>query len=270
MPKKKPLKSPAVMSFLKKGFTLYLALFILSWVLVDYDQIKTGAKIRTSSFFKPSTYNGLIRFHEGEGKPERKQLKDYAYYYQKLIDYNPELADAHVLLGYCLYSLGRPQDAKNHYQTAVDLNPPLFWAYYNLGVIHFQQKDYRRAIDLFQQAVGKHPQHTVGFMQSSDKVFVPLLKGRLTQPVMLTRLREGYRHAYLLLTLSHAALGDYLSMQRSGQQALIMNVGDKELFTFLVDFARRQQEGEKSSSLIVSGQKTVDDLLTRDDRLRFF
>ena len=52
-------------------------------------------------------------------------------------------------LGLCFRKLEKWTEAKEHLQRALNLNPLRIEALTNLGLLYYQQKDYRPALDYF-------------------------------------------------------------------------------------------------------------------------
>ncbi|MEC9465084.1 MAG: tetratricopeptide repeat protein, partial [Myxococcota bacterium] len=67
---------------------------------------------------------------------------------------NPELAEAHAILGMVYHALGRLDDGLFHYERAVSINPHFSAAYNNMGTLLIDLGRYDEAIDAFEVALG--------------------------------------------------------------------------------------------------------------------
>ena len=196
-----------------RSVVLYLAAFLILVVLVDPKRLQ--AKI-LNYLAQPIDY--LVYFSNGEESLNVHKIREYAHYYETLIEYVPNAAAAYGMLAFCYYHMGKEAEAINLYQKAVTLQPHSFWFDYNLGVIYFAQKKYAKAIASFQKALGTPPQAAVIVMHNT-KVFAH--SGNLTrlinadhgpyaslEEMMFSHLKEGYIRAAQLTLLSSQRLRD--------------------------------------------------------------
>lgn len=73
---------------------------------------------------------------------------------------DPELLEAHMLMGKVMYSQGRLADAANSFETAANLDDWTDEAWYMLGRISQQQGDHQKAVASFQKAIEIRPINT--------------------------------------------------------------------------------------------------------------
>lgn len=77
---------------------------------------------------------------------------------QKAIEYDPNYANAHVLLATLLYYAGRPQEGLERIQKAMQLNPRHPYNYtFHLGQAYFILRRYGEAIAAFQNGIDSNP-----------------------------------------------------------------------------------------------------------------
>ena len=67
---------------------------------------------------------------------------------------NPDLAEAHAILGMVYHALGRLDDGLAHYERAVSIKPHFSAAYNNMGTLLIDLGRYDEAIDAFEVALG--------------------------------------------------------------------------------------------------------------------
>ena len=79
------------------------------------------------------------------------------YYYQRILDIEPQRADIHYKLGVYYMNQDRPNRAIEAYTKATELNPTYADPYYNLGYMFIQMKDYATARDYFTKAIRAEP-----------------------------------------------------------------------------------------------------------------
>ena len=89
---------------------------------------------------------GLLCQQEGK-------LEEAAFYYQRALDYNPNLQPVHYNLGIVLHQQGDLLGAYQSYKQAIALEPDDVNAYYNLGIVLQHQGLLKAAIDSYQQAI---------------------------------------------------------------------------------------------------------------------
>jgi tetratricopeptide (TPR) repeat protein len=79
------------------------------------------------------------------------------YYYQRILDIEPQRADIHYKLGVYYMNQDQPNRAIEAYTKATELNPTYADPYYNLGYMFIQMKDYATARDYFTKAIKAEP-----------------------------------------------------------------------------------------------------------------
>jgi adenylate cyclase len=79
----------------------------------------------------------------------------------KALDLAPDLAEAHVAQGHIRSLAGDPDGATRSFERAVALNPELHEAYYYFARHLLAQGDYRRSVEMFEQAFRTRPDEYV-------------------------------------------------------------------------------------------------------------
>lgn len=79
------------------------------------------------------------------------------YYYQRILDVQPQRADIYYKLGVYYMNQNQPNKAIEAYTKATQINPTYADPYYNLGYMFIQMKDYQTARDYFSQAINVAP-----------------------------------------------------------------------------------------------------------------
>ena len=149
-----------------------------SFIFVEQEKVKEKAKLITLNQFIPRYYENL--FHWSNGAPEVQSLDNlptYTRYYEKIMEYMPQLPEGYGLLAFCYYYAGKKAEAIALYEKALILNPHVLWFYYNLGVIHYKDRQYAQAMAAFQKALNVDLNLSVKFILSS-KLYQDILRER--------------------------------------------------------------------------------------------
>jgi len=134
--------------------------------------------------------------------PDKNFLRDSVKYYDAIIGYAPQMAEAYHLLGLGHHFLGENHAALGNQHKAVLLNPNFFWAWYNLGVMEYQEGKFAKAAESFQRALALRPEF-VGKVLVSSRIFVEIIRSSETTEVLnAQRVQTGYREAEQLLAAS--------------------------------------------------------------------
>ncbi len=116
------------------------------------DHIRALKHLRTAVTLKPDFDEGLANL--GNLYLALEQWQEAVPYFEKLLDRplykTPYLA--HNNLGWALFNLGHPTEARMHFDQAVFLNPQFCLGYNNLGRLHAQEGQTRRALEAFHKA----------------------------------------------------------------------------------------------------------------------
>ncbi len=219
----------AALFVLKRCGLLYLVFALCGHVLINNDVVKG----KTLNSIRPSSFNYLFDVTEHPEKIDRKQLWEYVYYYKKLVDFLPNLADAYGMLGFCYYHLGKTNKAIDNYKKAVLLAPQFFWFRYNLGVIYYRKQDYVKAAKCFKAAIALDLEESIVFI-SMSKMYKPMLwSGAVnTREKLMSRMREGYLNVCFLLVLSSNALKQYDDVYRYAKKAIKEDLGAQASFYY--------------------------------------
>ena len=88
-------------------------------------------------------YNKLLLF-AAENKPVapdlfKEEMGDrYDIYFEKVVEYFPDLWETYEVLGFLYYNEARWEDSVRAYKKSIELYPYFFWSHYDLGVIYFR------------------------------------------------------------------------------------------------------------------------------------
>ncbi|MDO8580873.1 MAG: tetratricopeptide repeat protein, partial [Candidatus Omnitrophota bacterium] len=185
--------------------TIFTLLLMASWVFYlssYYEKIKFQNQIESLNVTMPGSFSYLLDVEKLK-KVDLREINRYINFYQKIVDYFPEQADAHSMLGFCYYYRGDGAKALSAYKKAINNHPDYFWFYYNLGVIYFQKSDYVQAVPFLEKAIKTNPDENLRYTLSSNVVYRGVLD-EIPQPdqELKRRLVSGYQQAYFLLALS--------------------------------------------------------------------
>src|SRR5262245_32151125 len=110
---------PALKWLSTRTLIIYLILFCVSFLFVDYKTLRIRIMVRTLNHnLPPDGFGYLIRLGEGEGDVpvDKEALRSYANYYEKVIKFMPHLADAHGMLGLSYFYLNQPGKALRSFE----------------------------------------------------------------------------------------------------------------------------------------------------------
>jgi len=99
---------------ISRTFVFYAILCAVSFALIDYKELNERLMIRTLNHNIPiEGFGYLIRLGEGgaEAPVDRNALEAYARYYEKVVQFFPNLPDAHGMLGFNYFYLDQPGKA---------------------------------------------------------------------------------------------------------------------------------------------------------------
>ena len=177
----------------------YVLIFLAGHFMVKHERVAFGLKVRILNSIMSSSFTSLINIIEIGGTTyleDEESLQAHLRFYQRVIDFFPERADAHGMAGVCYYYLGQKDQAKKFFERAEVLKPDFFWYPYNLGVIHFEAKQYAKANHFFSKAIAIDPNATLAYIRKSKVIFKSIM---LDDPKFakqtVNRLKEGYRQA---------------------------------------------------------------------------
>ncbi len=231
---------------LTRAIVLYLFLFCLSSLVVDYKKIRFQTRLREINATMPRNFGYLLDLAEGRATPDITYLKNYLVFYSRIVLYFPDQADAQAMLGFCFYQIGLEDKAAQYYQQAIKLAPDVFWFYHNLGVIYFKQSKLKEAGELFQKAVSLDPKNTTAFIHNSHVVYQTLLMSDPASDKELNqRLSDAYDHGYQLSILSFYYLRDFGRMGEMAQKALGKVQQNQDVFYFyagMADYQKKEYE----------------------------
>jgi len=79
--------------------------------------------------------------------------------YQKIIETNPNDAEAYYNIGIVYYSEKKYDESKGQFQKAIEIYPDFAEAYYSLGVVYYAEANYDKAIEAFSKAIQIDPRN---------------------------------------------------------------------------------------------------------------
>jgi len=198
------IKKAAVWS-VQRTAVLYALAVVVILLTVDVSLARYNMQLATLNRIKPLDNNYLIDFSKAEVELDKKKLKKYEHYYQKVSDYIDGRADALGLLGYCQFHLGKPEEAIKLYKKAIEINPHFFWFYYNLGVIYYKQGSFKEASAMFDRAIETDPEAVLVFIFNSKRIYLPLLASESGKPekFLLRQVKSGFMDVFKGAVISH-------------------------------------------------------------------
>ncbi len=208
------------MNFLKITLIVASMLLVFGAVFVLSGEYKK-AKLRNLNHFYPHEYTYLYSVEKGLDPVDKIRLEKYRVYYHKLIQYKPDLAEAHMMLGYCDFYLNDLDGAGLSFKKAVDLKIPLPAAYYNLGLVSYMKGDYVFAVKVLKAALEANLSQMSSFLIGS-KVYLDIItsSSNIVEENQ-QRLVDQYRAIYRLLILCFYQLKDNEQMLLYFKQAVL-------------------------------------------------
>jgi tetratricopeptide (TPR) repeat protein len=191
------------------SLTLLLLIFLFKsfqGLFADWQRVKTKLYFSPLNKLQPNkeVLDHLVKGIYGNQALDAQILERLKRYFILLSEYFPERSDAFGMKGLCLYYQGQIPQAEEAYQKAIELNPHFFWFYYNLGVIHMKDNNYPAAMAAFKQGLQTRPEHALYYIQTSEKVYLPILKSTrdLWGWEPQDQLKQGYQDCLGLLLLA--------------------------------------------------------------------
>lgn len=157
--------------FLSRAVVFYAVLICLSFGFVDYKKIAFNMKIDAINAVLPESYKYLIDVSEGKVSVNYQKFKQYVIFYQTVVNFFPERADAHALLGYCFFKLNNLAKAEYHYKEAIKLNSDNFMFYYNFAMLKLNSGDIKGAKDYLSKAVNCDLGNSIKFLHDSKIIY---------------------------------------------------------------------------------------------------
>lgn len=223
---------------LRRAMCFYLVIFFLIYVVVDYEKVRFGLKVRIIENFMPSSFRYLTSIVKENATERSAELKEYIKFYEKVNQFFPNQVDTLSMLGFCYSKLGDTRRAVFYYNKAIQLDPQYFWPYYNLGLIYFKNRLFKEARAMFQQAILCDLNYALNFIHQSKVVYRSIaLDDPLFGQEAPKRLREGYKNAYVLLLFTDFELKDYSLMLKDAHEAMTKKLDNQDIFYFFVGLA---------------------------------
>lgn len=121
-----------------------------NWLVIEVNQGPYSDILEASQLFSTA----LSYYYDGN-------LRYAAIAFQKALDYDPGMAQAHYLLGNTYYQLGRLQSAMTEYQKALALDPVLTKARINMGAVLADQGNYSEAVTEYETVLELEPNNPI-------------------------------------------------------------------------------------------------------------
>ncbi len=213
-------------------FILYLIMFGLFYISVDYRAVMDKARAAALSRLMPS-FDYLAEYFEGRGTLDAQKLGEAIFYHKKVAQYVLVLsADAYGVIGFCYHQLGMQKEAASFYQKAAQDNPYLFWFHYNQGVLNFRNQEYTSAMESLKMAVSVNPELTLKIINSS-KVYRDIMRYVENPERKISQhLAGGYVNAHTLLVACCYRLKDFEGVLRFATRALHLKSMRRDFFLF--------------------------------------
>jgi tetratricopeptide (TPR) repeat protein len=227
---------------LTRTIVLYLACVLLVWHILDYPQLIGNAiPVTMSRLTPPIDY--FTEFVDRQDHYDRFKLMDCVYYHKAVAHFFAfQKAEAFGMLGFCYDRLGERAQAIDSYRQSISLNPDYFWPYYDLGVIYYNQAQYSRAADYFQQAIDQNPVKTIVLL-SRSKIYTDVKLSEQTGSYdFLQGLRQGRIQAYALMMECFTKTGSYEQLGKAAVEGLKEGLGMNGIFYYYAGLAAFYQK----------------------------
>ncbi len=171
----------------------------------EREKVKNKAMLVTINHYRPDL-SVWKNFFLLDAVPDKRFLADSIVYYQAILAYVPQMAEAQHMLAVCQYFLGNTQAALESEQKAALLEPRFFAAWYNLGVMRYKQGQFAQSAQSFRQALNLAPVATVKVIESS-RIFSEIIRSaQIVDIINAQSIQNGYRDAQRLLEASFKRL----------------------------------------------------------------
>lgn len=163
------------------------------------------ARIKTINYFMPASYQYLLAVEKDPALAREGRLREYLTYYDKILKVFPGRDDVQNMKAFCLYHLGRTDEAIAYFRQAAKLNPAFFWPHYNLGVVLFKNGRYQEAAAAFKEAMEQPPETTFKILAAS-RIYQAVLADTPTRDYQQEEhLSAVYNKVPILMILSYYA-----------------------------------------------------------------
>ena len=146
---------------------------------------------------------------------------------RRLLDFHPDSARDHLLLGRALDALGETAAASRAFDRALNLDPKLAEAMVEKGLILADQTDWSRAADLFRRAAAASPRYSLAHLALGDMLLrTGEFEGCASELKIVLRLDGNSSAAYQGLGLVHLQQGDFEQAADDFRHALAIKPGN--------------------------------------------
>jgi len=227
---------------LNRSIIFYLLCSFLIWHWLDYHALVNNAIPQTMSRLTPPI-DYFDDFISKQNNYDRFKLMDCIYYHKAVAKYFPfQKAESLGMMGFCYERLGQKQLAIDAYKQSIASNPDYFWPYYDLGVIFYNQNQYSKAAEYFQNAAEEDPVKTIVLL-SRSKVYndVRLSDGTGSYNVIQS-IKEGQKQAMILMMESLNKLGLYDQLLAVAINGIKQGTDDEGIFYYYAAVAAYYQK----------------------------
>lgn len=209
------------MSLLKKitAFLLCLAVIVFLYSFKDeYRQAKMKAILEIS----PHAMDDLVGISQENPLRSQKRLAAYLDYFRQVDYMFPARPDMLGLQAFCLYRLGRAEEAIDLYKKVVQMKPDFIGFYYNLAIIYFNKAEYQQSLEWFEKMEDISPENTMLYVTSLSRPYAYTMLARSNKEGLSfeVQIKELYRKAQVFKLLSQHALFETAS-SLTQQKALL-------------------------------------------------
>ena len=168
---------------------------------------KIKATAMQLTFYEPN-FDALKRAIKTGEQLTPDSLAKYRDYYEKALQWFPQIPELQGVLGFIYYHLGEKQKSVDFYQRAIRQDPNFFWNHYNLGIILYSEKQYPLAINEFQKALACPFDLNLRFIADSRIFFQIFWPAPNWEGFSVRKsLEGGYHTAQIFLGLSYKMTG---------------------------------------------------------------
>ena len=194
-----------------------------------------------------------VYLSEGQRLEREGHLEQAVANYERALEGDSSLLEAHANLVSLYGILGLPQKAENHYGTAIRINPNHWESHNNFGVLLRQQGRYQEAARVFRRALDINP-----FSAQAHSGLAEVLAKE-------GQLEEAIRHCQLALEsdphfrFAHFTLGRLLQRRGKNREAIqhflkTLTVEDQSTPLFLYTLAKAYARGGNRQKAIAYAQ----------------
>ena len=104
----------------QRSLIFFIIIVLLSHLVINYKRLKFKVQINAINYAMPSSFNNIVEVVREKKKINYEMFSKYIEFYSRIIQFFPERADAHGMLGFCYYHGGYQTKSIHSYEKAIE------------------------------------------------------------------------------------------------------------------------------------------------------